>query len=83
MTRPPRPSTLPVGIAPPGFNREQSAEYTGFLLRNSVGWSRMGACPQPKQIDGRAVWDRLQLDLMFAALPDADGRGDIWSKAAV
>ena len=43
-----------------------------------------GRMPKPKRIDGRVVWDRLQLDSAFAALPDEDGRGDdIWSKIAV
>ena len=53
-----RPTTLPMGTPPRGFNREQSAEYIG-------------------------VWDRLQLDSVFAALPDEDGRGDVWSRIAV
>jgi hypothetical protein len=42
-----------------------------------------GRMPKPKRIDGRVVWDRLQLDLAFAALSHEDGRGDIWSKVAV
>ena len=43
-----------------------------------------GRMPKPKRIDGRVVWDRLQLDSAFAALPDEDGRvDDVWSKFAV
>jgi len=29
-----------------------------------------GRMPKPKRIDGRVVWDRLQLDIAFAALPN-------------
>jgi hypothetical protein len=29
-----------------------------------------GRMPKPKRIDGRTVWDRLQLDEAFAALDD-------------
>jgi hypothetical protein len=42
-----------------------------------------GRMPKPKRIDRRVVWDRLQLDTAFAALPDEDGCGDVWGKAAV
>jgi predicted DNA-binding transcriptional regulator AlpA len=83
MTRPARPSTLPAGTAPRGFNREQSAEYIGVSPTKFDELVADGRMPKPKRIDGRVVWDRLQLDIMFAALPDAEGRGDIWSRPAV
>ena len=82
MICPVRPSTLPVGTAP-GFNREQSAEYIGISPSKFDELVADGRTPKPKRIDGRVVWDRLQLDTAFAALPDADDRGDIWTKAAV
>jgi predicted DNA-binding transcriptional regulator AlpA len=71
------------GNSTTGFNREQSAEYIGVSPTQFDELVADGRMPKPKRIDGRVVWDRLQLDLAFAALPDADGRGDIWSKAAV
>jgi predicted DNA-binding transcriptional regulator AlpA len=83
MTRPIRPSTLPAGTAPRGFNREQSAEYIGVGASKFDELVKDGRMPKPKRIDGRVVWDRLQLDSAFAALPDTDDCGDIWSKAAV
>ncbi len=79
-----RPSTLPMGTAPRGFNREQSAEYVGVSATKFDQMVADGRMPKPKRIDGRVVWDRLQLDSAFAALPDEDGRvDDVWSKFAV
>ena len=83
VTGPARPSTLPMGTPPRGFSREQSAEYVGISATKFDQMVADGRMPKPKRIDGRVVWDRLQLDLAFAALPDEDGRGDIWSKIAV
>jgi hypothetical protein len=31
-----------------------------------------GRMPRPKRINARTVWDRLQLDIAFAALPTQD-----------
>jgi predicted DNA-binding transcriptional regulator AlpA len=78
-----RPSTLPMGTPPRGFNREPSAEYVGVSATKFDEMVTDGRMPKPKRIDGRVVWDRLQLDSAFAALPDEDGRGDVWSKIAV
>jgi predicted DNA-binding transcriptional regulator AlpA len=79
-----RPSTLPMGTPPRGFNREQSAEYVGVSATKFDQMVTDGRMPKPKRIDGRVVWDRLQLDSAFAALPDEDGRvDDVWSKFAV
>jgi predicted DNA-binding transcriptional regulator AlpA len=80
---PARPSTLPLGTPPRSFNREQSAEYVGISATKFDQMVADGRMPKPKRIDGRVVWDRLQLDLAFAALSDEDGRGDVWSKVAV
>jgi predicted DNA-binding transcriptional regulator AlpA len=78
-----RPTTLPMGTPPRGFNREQSAEYIGVGPTKFDQMVADGRMPKPKRIDGRVVWDRLQLDSAFAALPDEDGRGDVWSRIAV
>ena len=78
-----RQSTLPAGTSPRGFNREQSAEYVGVSATKFDQMVADGRMPRPKRIDGRVVWDRLQLDSAFAALPDENGRGDVWSKIAV
>jgi predicted DNA-binding transcriptional regulator AlpA len=57
---------------------EQSAEYVGVSATKFDQIVAGGRMPKPKRIDGRVVWDRLQLDLAFAALPDEDGRADVW-----
>jgi predicted DNA-binding transcriptional regulator AlpA len=72
-----------MGTLPRGFSREQSAEYIGVSATKFDQMVADGRMPKPKRIDGRVVWDRLQLDLAFAALPDEDGRDDVWSKIAV
>ena len=72
------------GNVPRGFNRERSAEYVGVSATKFDQMVTDGRMPKPKRIDGRVVWDRLQLDSAFAALPDENGRGDdVWSKIAV
>jgi hypothetical protein len=47
----------------------QSAEYVGVkttLFDEMVGDGRM---PAPKRINARKIWDRLELDAAFTALP--------------
>ena len=78
-----RPSALPVGTPPRGLSRVQSAEYVGVSATKFDQMVADGRMPKPKRIDGRVVWDRLELDSAFAALPDEDGRGDVWGKVAV
>ena len=75
-----RPSALPAGTSPRGFNREQCAEYIGVSATKFDQMVADGRMPKPKRIDGRVVWDRLQLDTAFAALPDDNDRDDAWSK---
>jgi hypothetical protein len=38
--------------------------------------------PAPKRINARAVWDRLQLDTAFAALPGNDAPVNPWDEIA-
>lgn len=66
-----------IGLAPRGLSREQAAAYVGVGV---VTWDAMvadGRMPQPAPIRtdaaaatrGRLVWDRLEIDAAFAALP--------------
>jgi predicted DNA-binding transcriptional regulator AlpA len=71
-------SCLPPSLAPRGLSRVQAAEYIGVGVTKfdeMVGDRRM---PKPKRIDGRNVWDRIQLDEAFAALDDGVGRKNEW-----
>ena len=63
-------NTLPPSLAPRGLSRGQAAGYIGVgasLFDEMVADGRM---PKPKRINARNVWDRVQLDEAFAALPD-------------
>jgi len=54
---------------PRGMSREESARYVGVgttKFDEMVADRRM---PKPKRIDGRTVWDRVQLDAAFSDLP--------------
>jgi predicted DNA-binding transcriptional regulator AlpA len=65
-------SVLPPSLPPRGLSREQAAAYVGVspsLFDAIVKDRRM---PGPKRINARAVWDRLELDAAFAALPGND-----------
>jgi predicted DNA-binding transcriptional regulator AlpA len=71
-------SCLPPSLAPRGLSRVQAAEYIGVGVTKfdeMVGDRRM---PKPKRIDGRNVWDRIQLDEAFAALDDGVGPKNEW-----
>lgn len=54
---------------PRGLSREDAARYIGVgasKFDQMVADRRM---PKPKRIDGRVVWDRVQLDVYFSDLP--------------
>jgi predicted DNA-binding transcriptional regulator AlpA len=76
---------LPSSLPPRGLSREQAAVYVGVsptLFDELVADGRM---PRPKRINRRLVWDRLQLDAAFSALPnegEEDRADDPWSKVA-
>jgi predicted DNA-binding transcriptional regulator AlpA len=81
-----RREILPSALPPRGLSRLQAAAYIGVsptLFDEMVADKRM---PRPKRINRRAVWDRLQLDEAFAALPndgEEDRADDVWSRCAV
>lgn len=77
-----RRDVLPSSLAPRGLSRVEAAAYIGVspsLFDEMVEDRRM---PKPKVINSRTVWDRLQLDASFSALPDKDGaaEGNPWDK---
>ena len=59
-----------------GLSRIEAAAYVGVSASLFDRLVRDGRMPRPKRIDGRLVWDRLQLDAAFAALPDTAGVPD-------
>jgi predicted DNA-binding transcriptional regulator AlpA len=77
---------LPLSLPPRGLSRVEAATYVGVsptTFDNMVADRRM---PRPKRIYRRLVWDRLQLDAAFTALPndgEEDRADDIWARCAV
>ena len=67
MTRP--ADILPASLAPRGLSRVQSAAYVGVGTTKFDEMVADGRMPKPKRVDGRNIWDRLELDEAFAALP--------------
>jgi len=65
--------TLPLSLAPRGLSRVQSADYVGISPSKFDELVSDGRMPMPKEIDSRTVWDRLELDIAFAALPTRRG----------
>ena len=61
---------LPHSLAPRGLSREQAAAYVGISTSLFDTLVKDGRMPAPKRINARTVWDRLQLDAAFAALPE-------------
>ena len=78
---PENPDILPPSLAPCGLSRVRSADYVGVgttLFDEMVGDGRM---PPPKHINKRKIWDRLELDEAFTALP-SDGDANPWDNEA-
>lgn len=70
MTRP--TDTLPPSLAPRGLRCAQAAAY---IAVSPTLWGEMvkdGRMPQPKHINRCVVWDRIEIDEAFAALPGDD-----------
>lgn len=65
-------SSLPPSLAPRGLSRVQAAEYIGVGVSKFDEMVSDGRMPRPKRIDGRTVWDRMQLDAAFTAIDGVD-----------
>jgi predicted DNA-binding transcriptional regulator AlpA len=64
------------------LSREQAAAYVGISPSLFDMLVRDGRMPGPKRINSRVVWDRLQLDEAFAALPSNDEPVNPWDEIA-
>jgi predicted DNA-binding transcriptional regulator AlpA len=73
---------LPQSLAPRGLSREQAAAYVGVSPSLFDTLVKDGRMPEPKRINARTVWDRLQLDAAFAALPGSDAPVNPWDEIA-
>ena len=71
---------LPPSLPPRGLSRVQGAAYVGVsptLFDEMVSDGRM---PKPKRANNRTIWDRLELDEAFAALP-SEADANPWDEA--
>lgn len=69
LTPVPRMSVLPYGIAPRGLNRREAAAYMGVSPSLFDEMVKDGRAPLPKLVNSRTIWDRIELDEAFTALP--------------
>jgi len=83
LSRHGRRAALPANLQPRGLSRTEAAAYVGIgasLFDELVGDGRM---PPAKQINGRRVWDRRQIDIAFDALPQDGSTADPWGSVSV
>ena len=64
-------------MTPRGLPRSNAAEYVGCSPRKFDQMIDDGRMPKPKLIDSKKVWDRLELDEAFDALP-RNGEEEDW-----
>ena len=67
-----RASVLPPSLPPRGLSRLEAAAYIGVSPSTFDSMVRQREMPRPKRIGSRVVWDRIKLDLAFAAIPGND-----------
>ena len=67
-----RENILPLSLPPRGLSREQAAAYVGVSPSLFDALIKEGYMPMPKRAHSRTVWDRIDLDASFAALPSND-----------
>jgi predicted DNA-binding transcriptional regulator AlpA len=70
-------TSLPISCPPRGLNRVQAAEYVGVGVTKFDEMVEDGRMPRPKRIDGRTVWDRMQLDSAFSALDNKEAENPL------
>jgi predicted DNA-binding transcriptional regulator AlpA len=77
-----REDILPQSLAPRGLSREQAAAYVGVSPSLFDTLVKDGRMPPPKRINARTIWDRIQIDAAFAALPSNDQPINPWDEMA-
>jgi predicted DNA-binding transcriptional regulator AlpA len=60
----------PIAYPPRGMSRDEAARYVGVGVTKFDEMVADRRMPRPKRVDGRVIWDRLQLDAAFTDLPD-------------
>lgn len=63
-------------FVPRGLSRDLAATYIGISTTKFDELVADGRMPKPKRIDGRKVWDRIEIDMRFADLPAENVDGE-------
>lgn len=63
-----------------GLSRVEAARYIGISATKFDQLVDNGRMPRPKRLDGRVLWDRVELDLAFDDIPqDRAKEVDTWA----
>lgn len=73
-------SAPPVAMNPRGMTRTVAASYVGCSPRKFDTMVETGEMPQPRLIGSKKVWDRIELDDFFEALPKPSEIGNDWDE---
>ncbi|WP_062120747.1 hypothetical protein [Aureimonas sp. AU40] len=65
----------PYSYPPRGMDHVAAARYIGVGIRKFDEMVSDKRMPKPKQIDGREIWDRVELDSYFTDLPSRNADG--------
>ncbi|GEC39769.1 helix-turn-helix transcriptional regulator [Sinorhizobium meliloti] len=74
------PKSDTIYYPPRGLSREEAARYIGVGLTKFDEMVRDRRMPKARAIDGRRVWDRVELDIAFSELPHQE-RGNYFDRA--
>lgn len=70
-----------ISYPPRGLSREEASRYVGVGTTKFDEMIADRRMPKPRQIDGRTVWDRVELDMAFSDLPH-QGQRNYFDKAS-
>ncbi len=65
---------------PRGLSRIPASEYVGCSPRKFDAMVADGAMPRPRMIGAKKVWDRVELDESFEALPRSGEQINDWDE---
>lgn len=68
------PKSDTIYYPPRGLCREEAARYIGVGLTKFDEMVKDRRMPKARKIDGRSVWDRIELDMAFSDLPHQERR---------
>lgn len=57
-----------ISWVPRGLSRDEAAYYVGVGTTKFDEMVRDGRMPRGKRVDGRVIWDRVQIDMAFTDL---------------